>query len=171
MLKETELKKQIIIPLAALIVLILIIAYKWHIQTIKHDCLSECDCHNITPNIEAQLNLLIGHNYYFIDNNISQPTTKHVNIIKRYDASWNGIVTIYEYPSNYLEYLDNYFKNTSRTKLIFSILPHIPNDLINEAIRKEQLKIMLLFSILGTFGLFFSVLLYRIIKNKLNASK
>ena len=106
------------------------------------------------------LNKIIGERYYILKN-YSSPNEVTVVIFKRYKVSYNGNVTYYEYPDDMIKFLSSNMNKSYNFKIHFEISPYVPPSWIDESIRKEQIKYILIISLVGIFSLFIGFIIFR----------
>lgn len=121
--------------------------YKKHTRPLDIECIHKNDI----INIETHLNRIVGNNNYLINSSIETNSLIHIEIIKRFDISLSGTLTVYDYPVDFTSYLDKYFRTTTNRKIMFTIVPHIPYNLLKEEIRVVTIKQLLLFLLSGAF--------------------
>lgn len=111
--------------------------------------------------VRRDLDALVGSRYYIIENRRDGADDITVLVFKRFTLDGNGKPVCTEYPDGYAAFLEAALKRNHRAGITVQIAPFIPNDRIDAHIRREQLKIILVASLLGVFSLFFGVILYR----------
>jgi hypothetical protein len=102
------------------------------------------------------LNKIIGEKYYILKNTSSKNEVTVV-IFKRYDVSFNGRVTYHEYPSDMIKFLTTNMNKAHNFKVNFEISPYVPPAWIDESIRKEQIKYIIILSVVGVIAILFVV--------------
>lgn len=106
------------------------------------------------------LNKIIGDRYYILKNTSSNNEVTVV-IFKRYDVSYNGTVTYHEYPADMMQFLTANMNKAHNLKINFEIAPYVPPAWIDESIRKERIKVILIISLVGVIAGFIFMIIIR----------
>ncbi len=116
-------------------------------------------------NLTNDLNHLLGKRYYILKNNKSENELT-VIIYKRYDVTRDGKISYYEYPENIIDFLSKNVNRSYKFKINFEISPYIPSSWIDESIKKENIKLILIISLIGVISIYVGFILYRIFTRK-----
>ncbi len=112
-------------------------------------------------NLKNDLNHLLGNKYYILKNNKLENEVT-VIVFKRYDVTWNNKIIYYDYPENVISFLSKNINNSYKFKINFEISPYIPSPLIDESIKRDKIKLILLISLFGVIFLFIGAIILRI---------
>jgi len=111
-------------------------------------------------NLKNDLNHLLGNKYYILKNNKLENEVT-VIIFKRYDVTWDNKINYYEYSENIISFLSNNLNKSYKFKINFEISPYIPSPWIDESIKKEKFKLILLIALFGVIFLFIIAIILR----------
>ena len=110
--------------------------------------------------LKADLNHLLGQRYYILKNN---KTGNEVTVIifKKYSVTRDGKISYYEYPGDIVKFLSKNINKSYNFKIDFQLSPYIPPSWIDESIRKENIKLMLLLTLGGVASIFIGFIIFR----------
>lgn len=100
----------------------------------------------------------VGKRYY-----ISKTIDKKLYIIiyKRFEISFSNDITYVEYPETFQSFISDSLKKLVSRDVTVKIAPHIPNQILDEEIRKNKMKIFMLAGLTGIIALFIGFIIFR----------
>lgn len=119
--------------------------------------------HSGTDSISIDLDHLLGRSYYIIRQDVDKT---RIIIFPRLTVGITGKVSVENYNSETVSFIKHQLEKKYNTTVIIENPGYVPPYMIDEAVRKKQMKTLLLSSLFGTIMIFACFIVYRCIKLK-----
>ncbi len=114
-----------------------------------------------TESISTDLDHLLGRRYYVI-----QQAENNVDIIifPRFNTDLHGNIEIEKIPAKTADFIEQQLEKKYQKVVTIKNPGYVPPYMIDEAVRKKQMKIFLISALCGTFFLFAGFIILRSLK-------
>lgn len=114
-----------------------------------------------TESISTDLDHLLGRRYY-----VMQQSDNKVDIIifPRFNADIHGNIEVKKISGETVDFIEQQIESKYKIDVTFKNPGYVPPYMIDEAVKKKQMKIILISTLCGTFVLFAGFIIYRNLK-------
>lgn len=124
--------------------------------------------HSGTENISNDLDHLLGRSYYIIQQDDDKT---RIIIFPRLTTGITGKVSIENYSRETVSFIEHQLEKKYNAAVTIENPGYVPPYMIDEAVRKNQMKVTLLSALCGTFLLFAGFIIFRSIKLKKESNR